>query len=296
MASRPLQPDIHGTDIELVPTRRPFQEHETNPGLEVVGHSTLELASYQLPHAHQFATPSPFTGLSPASTALPKSWEKLHSESNNTTRPTTPYTLPTTTPEYSEIDFSSPFDRRPLVDPPGEADGRKRARICGVRRQLFWVLLAVGVFLVVAAIATGVGVGLGLAGRSDGDSDPASASNRTLPLPLITSPLPSASDAVQIACPANNLTLYTPQQTNPARKYLLLCGRDYNSNRGSVDMYNLPAATMAECIDLCAAQEGCRGAGWGRGICWLKSELAVWHEAPAWYFVVEDVAENGGGG
>lgn len=168
MASRPLQPDIQGTDIELAPTRRPFQEHEANPGLEVTGHSTLEPASHQWHHPQPFASPSPYTGLSPASLGLPKSWEKFHSESNAPTRPTTPYTLPITTPEYSAIDFSSPFDQRPLVVPPEEGEAGKRARICGMRRQLFWVLLAVGVFLVVAAVATGVGVGIGLSG-SGGD-------------------------------------------------------------------------------------------------------------------------------
>lgn len=64
-------------------------------------------------------------------------------------------------------------------------------------------------------------------------------------------------------------------------------------------MYNTPTDTLAECIDLCAAQEGCVGAGWGKGaggkgadkskaICWLKSRLASWHTSESWAFVVED--------
>lgn len=84
---------------------------------------------------------------------------------------------------YSYTDFSSPFDRSPLVDPPppgggqgggggkrgvgGLLGGGEGAPICGVRRQLFWVGLAIGVFLVVVAVAVGVGVGVGLSGGGD---------------------------------------------------------------------------------------------------------------------------------
>jgi hypothetical protein len=77
-----------------------------------------------------------------------------------------------------------------------------------------------------------------------------------------------------------------------------LCGRDYNSNnnRGTMDMYSAPADSMAECIDLCGAQEGCVGAGWGKGICWLKSRLGEFNEADGWYFaaVVEDPNADAG--
>jgi hypothetical protein len=53
-----------------------------------------------------------------------------------------------------------------LVPPPGDGGGKvERERICGVRRQLFWAGLAVGVFLVVVAVAVGVGVGVGTSGK-----------------------------------------------------------------------------------------------------------------------------------
>ncbi|POS79583.1 hypothetical protein DHEL01_v202029 [Diaporthe helianthi] len=39
--------------------------------------------------------------------------------------------------------------------------GRKKTRICGLPRVVFWCVLAVVVFVIVAGVAVGVGVGLG---------------------------------------------------------------------------------------------------------------------------------------
>lgn len=44
-------------------------------------------------------------------------------------------------------------------EPPGKAAAK--GRICGLRRVVFWAILAIVVFAVVAAVAIGVGVGLG---------------------------------------------------------------------------------------------------------------------------------------
>jgi hypothetical protein len=78
--------------------------------------------------------------------------------------------------------------------------------------------------------------------------------------------------------------------TNKA--YLLLCGRDYNQAHGAVDLLNEAITNMGDCIDLCAQQSGCIGAGWGdyQGTytCWLKSALGTPNPSSAWYFVVED--------
>lgn len=168
--SRPLQPDIHGTDIELAPTRRSFQEHDANPGLEVIEYSTLEVVRHNQPAYPQlFPSPFPSAAPSPSLAPLPKAWNKLHGGSSTSSA------FPATTPEYSAIDFSSPFDQRPLVVPPVDGNGgggtggtAGNGNICGVRRQLFWVLLAVAVFLAVVGIAVGVGVGVGLS-RSERD-------------------------------------------------------------------------------------------------------------------------------
>lgn len=184
-------PLIQGNDIELAPTRRPFEERLTNPAPEAIAHSTLEVAAKPLPppqppHHHAFLLPvAPDYHHPPP----PKYWESQSS------RPNSPYyshsasSAPGTTPvsvapslqqlhkpqqqRFSDTDFSSPFDQRPLVAPPpaggGEGDGLngERSRICGLRRQVFWAGLAVGVFLVVVAIAVGVGVGVGTSGGSE---------------------------------------------------------------------------------------------------------------------------------
>jgi hypothetical protein len=164
---------IHGHGIELAPA--PFQEHVANPAPEVIEpfsqapevipHSTLEVAK-QLP-----PPPQPYPNLLPVHPDI-KAWgSKPNSIYADTDRsysvaPTTAPVSAVTSQRYSETDFSSPFDRRPLVPPPGDG-GRKveRDRICGVRRQFFWAGLAVGVFLVVVAIAVGVGVGVGTSGK-----------------------------------------------------------------------------------------------------------------------------------
>lgn len=49
----------------------------------------------------------------------------------------------------------NPFDNE--KQPQAAAD----RRICGLRRMVFWCVLAVAIFVVVAAVAVGVGVGLG---------------------------------------------------------------------------------------------------------------------------------------
>lgn len=93
-----------------------------------------------------------------------------------------------------------------------------------------------------------------------------------------------------IRCPANNRTLYSAAGTG--KSYLLLCGRDYSSVDGAVDLSNEPVDNMSDCIARCAAQQGCVGAGWGpyndQNTCWLKSVLGLPNVTPNWYFAVED--------
>jgi hypothetical protein len=275
---------IQGNDIELAPTQRSFQEHVTNPAPEPFGHSTLELAKPAFqpqPHPHLYAVDP--------DQKYAKAWES-QGRSHSIYAPTQ-VSGSGSTERYSHSDFSTPFDQQPLVVPPQGKARPKRERICGVRRQLFWIILAIALFLAVAAIATGVGVGVAMSGQNGSGGSPTAtpSSTRTLPVPVATS-TPTA-----MSCPANNLTLYS-SATNPKKKYLLLCGRDYNSNLGTTqDLYNAATDTLPECLELCAGQDGCVGAGWGSGsyadgqpTCWLKSKLGVANTALTWSFFVQD--------
>ncbi|KAK4192053.1 hypothetical protein QBC35DRAFT_485486 [Podospora australis] len=213
-----------------------------------------------------------------------------------------------------ENPFQSAFDPQPLVADGGGPGGvggvgnggagkggREERLVCGVRRRLFWIIIAIGVSLAIIAVATGVGVGLSLGKKGDGEGATSTPSptptgpTRSLPVPLAQA---TTNSDLLITCPTNNLTLYTAQ-TDPSRRFLLLCGRDYHSGDGAMDLYNEPAPTVGECIDVCAQTQGCVGAGWGQQngkfSCWLKGKLGKPNFAQHWYFVVEDTEGNGGG-
>ncbi|KAK0646648.1 hypothetical protein B0T16DRAFT_413946 [Cercophora newfieldiana] len=117
---------------------------------------------------------------------------------------------------------------------------------------------------------------------------------RILPLPVASETL-SASTTTSILCPESNLTLYT-SPTRPSKPFLLLCGRDYHSAQGAIDLRSIETGSMSECITRCAETEGCVGAGWGEhgGVltCWLKAVLGGWHVSSEWCVAVldEDVA------
>ncbi|KAK0736864.1 hypothetical protein B0T21DRAFT_152990 [Apiosordaria backusii] len=357
MRRHPLDPRdelIQGHGIELA-DRPQFTEHDTQPGLEVAAHSTLEV----VPGQGKVAIGSPVTGFEDL-----KTWEKAGNlpslgyggefttansppppipgygfgvpppmtgmegvppGMHRPSRPGTAYSSTTASRgqhggHQGSDDFSNVFDgSRPLVPPlqgEGLTGGRKREMICGVKRQTFWVILAIGIFLAVIAIAAGVGVGVSLGNKNsnEGPSPTPSQSTspstpvRTLPVPLfesstVTNPTATNSSELiraDITCPSQNLTLYSsPATPSNNRKFLLLCGRDYNVVNGAADMYNARIDTLAECIDLCAKQEGCVGAGWGeqegRHVCYLKSRLGEPNWAGHWNFVVEDTEVNGGG-
>ncbi|KAK4458779.1 hypothetical protein QBC42DRAFT_233302 [Cladorrhinum samala] len=336
---------INSHGIEL--SERPrYQEHDSQPGMEVFEHSTLEVnntpqnkAIITSPSAYPPHTyPYPVEPYQPHQKSL---WEKSIAASwpggHQPPAPPLPGFVPANAADYSstlpplphhhldnsrphsahsaagEDDFSSPFDQRPLVvvpPPPRKGEGTNgRGLICGIKRKMFWIMLALVIFLVVVAIATGVGVGVaGRKGNASPQSTPTTSptttttSTRVYPLPLQTSDLSSPSGS-EISCPASNLTLYyisSPSNNNnnnnnlnpPSRRFLLLCGRDYNSKYGAVDMYSRRTDTMEQCVEACAAQQGCVGAGWGvqagKATCWLKSRLGEAGWAEHWTFAVED--------
>lgn len=194
---------LQGHGIELA-ERPQFTEHDTQPGLEVATHSTLEVA----PGTGPVPIGSPVTGFEDL-----KTWEKVGNlslgygkvfDSTNSPppppipnygfggpppipgtemvtpgmhRPSRPGTAYSSTTSrggpngrgQGSVDSGNPFVAGPSLPPlPGEGlDGRrKREMICGVKRQSFWIILATGIFLAVIAIAAGVGVGVSLGNKN----------------------------------------------------------------------------------------------------------------------------------
>ncbi|KAK1595376.1 uncharacterized protein LY79DRAFT_668148 [Colletotrichum navitas] len=164
---------------------------------------------------------------------------------------------------------ATPLSQRSL-----DADGQRK--LCGVRRKLCYIVMAVAIVIAVAAIAIGVGVGLAVGRRSQGDSGDSTN-------------LESTKNAT-ITCPAKDNATFSAQD-NPARHFRLLCGHDYNSADGAIDLSSQNTTTMAACIDLCAAHADCVGAGWGEyygnRVCWMKSRLGEMNTSGNWLFAVD---------
>ncbi|GKT53722.1 hypothetical protein ColTof4_05887 [Colletotrichum tofieldiae] len=159
-----------------------------------------------------------------------------------------------------------------------DADGQRK--LCGVRRKLCYIIMGVAIVLAVAAIAVGVGTGLAFGRRSQSGSDSSSDNSTT----------PESTKTATITCPASENATFSAQDA-PARRFRLLCGHDFNSEDGAIDLSSANATTMAACIDLCAAEAGCVGAGWGdyygSHLCWMKSRLGEMNVSGNWLFAVD---------
>lgn len=72
----------------------------------------------------------------------------------------------------------------------------------------------------------------------------------------------------------------------------MLCGRDYNSAAGAVDMSSENITTFAKCVSECGNTIGCMAVGWGTyygvNTCWLKSAIGDPNVSESWYSAVED--------
>lgn len=228
---------------------------------------------------------------------------------------TPPPTTKTPFSEWTGATDSSTFDRRTLGGysagmPPRPP--RDDARVCGIKRNAFLGVLAVGLFLLVVAVAVGLGVGLGTR-RSSGTVavDAAAAdlgaisSSLSSSLPsttntpttttsttatsVVVSPTPSFTGILipgPVICPQDNNTVYVSQGTS--KPFNVLCGFDYNSAGGARDITHMHQSTMAQCIDACGERADCVGVGWGyyQGSyqCWLKSKLGDPNPSSQWYF------------
>lgn len=112
------------------------------------------------------------------------------------------------------------------------------------------------------------------------------------------SPSSTATPESSISCPAENGTTFT--STTNSDKFDVYCAIDYNSNADSntQDLLHTEADIAEDCINLCAANGNCVGAGWGfyqpdtsvagSNVCWLKSKLGTSHTAiQNWVFVIK---------
>ncbi|KAK7755366.1 hypothetical protein SLS62_002593 [Diatrype stigma] len=154
--------------------------------------------------------------------------------------------------------------------------------ICGIKRNYCFILLAIVSFVLVLGIA--LGVGLGLTMNHSSGSDAATAP----PAPTFTGTLVLAP----VTCPHDNGTVYLSSPSSPtsaSKPFNIECGRDYNSNDGTKDIgkSHKDVATMADCLDLCGANDECVGVGYGdyenSMTCWLKSQLGQPNSSPSWY-------------
>lgn len=112
------------------------------------------------------------------------------------------------------------------------------------------------------------------------------------------SPSSTATPESTISCPASNGTSFT--STTSSAEFEIYCAIDYNSNADSDtrDLLHVEADRTEDCIELCAANDSCVGAGWGyyqpdtsvagSDVCWLKSSLGTSHTAiQDWVFVIK---------
>jgi hypothetical protein len=112
----------------------------------------------------------------------------------------------------------------------------------------------------------------------------------TISIPAAASPTAATAD---VQCPRVNGTIYTA--SSGGKQFRRLCGLDYGGEGEAVDIDNVKTRNMDACIDACASEENCTGAGWGvidgdKGsthTCWMKTNLTKSHKAkPDWGFAV----------
>lgn len=122
----------------------------------------------------------------------------------------------------------------------------------------------------------------------------ASASASTSTSPTSSSSSANATpDLSSINCPDHNNTLY--ESSTDSKQFRQYCGIDYNDSE-SQSVGSVNVTSMDACMDACATQSNCTGAGWGyladgdtgtAHICWMKANLTTSHPATQdWAFAV----------
>ncbi|KAI0100108.1 hypothetical protein GGR51DRAFT_379176 [Nemania sp. FL0031] len=116
--------------------------------------------------------------------------------------------------------------------------------------------------------------------------------------PTTTTPAPQVPTANSVAsggCPDVNETEY--QVPDSSVTFRQLCGIDYGTSDGAVDIRDLYRNTATDCMDYCAQTPDCEGAGWGYidgddgppFRCWLKRNVtsSMSHKADTtWFFAL----------
>ncbi|KAM7184315.1 hypothetical protein V8F20_012283 [Naviculisporaceae sp. PSN 640] len=200
-------------------------------------------------------------------------------------------------------------------------NGSGNRSIINVQARLAGCILAVIVILFAAVIGLAAGLGMTqevlrqtrsdlllaqakLVAPGTGNSNQATPAPAPAPAPpganvpsptTSTAPITAPTAEAAIKCPAANGTFYTAEDSGsgePPKQFQRLCGIDYGQGEAK-DIGSKKVASLDECMDACAAKEGCTGAGWGaipgdKGnmhACWMKTGLIKYHKAtPDWGF------------
>lgn len=178
----------------------------------------------------------------------------------------------------------------------------------GMKRSLCLALTAALLLLIAAVIGLSAGLGVSQRNLRNVKADlaratesPAAAATtvfvtaRPTTTPTSTSSSSSASataDTSNITCPGSNNTLYTAD--TDSKRFQQYCGIDFSGDQ-AVDVGSVKVTSMDACMDACASQSNCTGAGWGylegdngtEHSCWMKANLTVPHSATDdWAFAV----------
>ncbi|KAI0120660.1 hypothetical protein BJ170DRAFT_159350 [Xylariales sp. AK1849] len=185
--------------------------------------------------------------------------------------------------------------------------------IMGMKKAAFIGLLAALILLLALVIGLGAGLGVSQSKLHDAQADLANAqasatsaasAMTTVYVTTTTKPSTSATKTSSSAtasatadkfstCPGANNTVYTSSEGS--RKFTVHCGLDYSGAGEADDLDSTKTTTMSGCMDACADNEKCQGAGWGfidgdtgnNHSCYMKTNLTKFHIADSnWLFAV----------
>ncbi|KAK8125990.1 uncharacterized protein PG998_001749 [Apiospora kogelbergensis] len=257
--------------------------HDDQPGLEVKSELQPGLEVVPEPEAPQVVagpdSQKPWDQSSPGS--LPHhQYHQYHQYQQATSpiqngydqSPYSPYQQPQSShPAMSEWNGT--------VGPSVSERAPQESTVMGMRKKKFWLIIGPLIAVFVIGLAVGLGVGLGAQHGSD-DASPSAS--------------PSPSVVTSIICPANNGSLYDSKDNN--KFFRVACNTDYHSGGGTQDMGDFQTTTFEDCLNACAKNDACVGAGWGvyqgNTRCWLKSRLGSSQGAPNWFFGVRQQGAN----